>query len=58
MNAYRDLHIFELLKEVDCVDRKTLEIKKEIQHKGCPFCEIDDGEIVENYHGLTNSTSA
>lgn len=24
-------------------------LKKEIQYKGCPFCNIDEGEFVENY---------
>lgn len=39
----------ELLREIDFVDKETLELKKEIQHKGCPFCEVDDGEFIENY---------
>lgn len=39
----------QLLREIDYVDRKTLTLKEEIQYKGCPFCNIDDGEIVDDY---------
>lgn len=39
----------KLIREIDFVDRDTLELKKEIQYKGCPFCNLDDGEFIENY---------
>ena len=36
-----------LINEIELIDKETYEIKKEIQHKGCPFCEIDNGEFIE-----------
>lgn len=38
-----------LLHELDFIDRNTFELKKDIQHKGCPFCDSENGEFVENY---------
>lgn len=43
------INIIRLLQEVDFVDRETLTLKKEIQHNECPFCEVDNGDFVENY---------
>lgn len=39
----------ELLREISCVDMDTLELKKDIQHRNCPFCDVDDGVIFENH---------
>lgn len=39
----------ELMREIDYIDRDTLELRKEIQYKGCPFCNITEGEFVEDY---------
>ena len=36
-----------LMNEIELIDKETYEIKKEIQYKGCPFCEIDNGEFIE-----------
>jgi len=41
--------INDLLQEIDSVDRETFELKKEIQHKGCPFCDSCEGDFIENY---------
>lgn len=48
MSAINDEAI-KLMREIDFIDRDTLELKKTIQYKGCPFCESDEGEFIENH---------
>lgn len=49
MDKKQSIEAFELLREIGFVDKEKFELRKEIQHKGCPFCEVDDGEFIENY---------
>jgi len=49
MDSEHKRRVKNLLKEIDCVDRNTLTLKEEVQYKNCPFCEIDDGEIIDTY---------
>lgn len=44
-----DKEAIELLREISYVDMDTLELKKDIQYRNCPFCDVDDGVIFENY---------
>jgi len=39
----------QLMSEIDYIDRKTLELKEEICYRGCPFCDIAEGDFVENH---------
>ena len=47
MNALTNKNLLSLKREIELIDKDTNEIKKEIQYKGCPFCEIDNGEFIE-----------
>ena len=47
MNTHFNARLSQLMNEIELIDKDTYEIKKEIQYKGCPFCEIDNGEFIE-----------
>ena len=49
MDAETKMHARELMFEVSNVDPQTLELKKEIQHIGCPFCGTDNGSIIDSH---------
>ena len=49
MDVTRKDQAIELMRELKFIDSNTLELKKEIQYKGCPLCEVDDGKIVTNH---------
>lgn len=48
----KKMRALRFIRELSFIDNETLELKKEVQLKSCPFCEIDDGEIFSNFQTI------
>ena len=48
METSKNKNLSALMNEIELIDKDTYEIKKEIQYKKCPFCDVDNGEFIEN----------